>query len=172
MSTTDAFTSLFDRMPDLVHSAVEGLSADDLSRSPGPGANTIAWLVWHLSRVEDDHVAKAGSALGQDSVEQVWVRDGFADRFGLPLPPKDTGFGHSPERVREVRVEGELLEDYHRAVHEQTRQFLAGLGDKDWETVVDTHWDPPVTLLARMTSVANEVAQHAGQAAYVRGLIT
>ena len=172
MSTTDAFTSLFDRMPDLVHSAVKGLSADDLSRPPAPGANTVAWLVWHLSRVEDDHVAKAASALGQDGVEQVWVRDGFAERFGLPLPPKDTGFGHSSEQVSQVRVDGELLEDYHRAVHEQTQQFLAGLDDTDWETVVDTHWNPPVTLLSRMTSVANEVAQHAGQAAYVRGLVT
>jgi len=172
MSTTDAFTSLFDRMPDLVHSAVKGLSVGDLSRPSSPGANTIAWLVWHLSRVEDDHVAKAASALGQHGVEQVWARDGFADRFGLPLPPKDTGFGHSPEEVRTVRVEGDLLEDYHRAVHEQTQKFLRGLNDEDWGTVVDTHWDPPVTLLARMTSVANEVAQHVGQAAYVRGLLT
>ena len=172
MSTTDAFTSLFDRMPDLVHSAVKGLSADDLSRPPAPGANTVAWLVWHLSRVEDDHVAKAASALGQDSVEQVWMSDGFADRFGLPLQPKDTGFGHSPEQVGQVRAEGELLEDYYRAVHEQTKTFLAGLDDGDWDTVVDTHWDPPVSLLARMTSVANEVAQHVGQAAYVRGLLS
>ena len=172
MSTTDAFTSLFDRMPDLVHSAVKGLSADDLSRAPSAGANTIAWLVWHLSRVEDDHVATAAVALGRKGFEQVWTRDGFAGRFGLPLPPDDTGFGHSAEQVAQVRADGALLEDYHRAVHEQTQRFLAGLGEEDWESVVDRHWDPPVTLLARLTSVANEVAQHVGQASYVRGLLS
>ncbi|MEO6019023.1 MAG: DUF664 domain-containing protein [Knoellia sp.] len=171
MSTTDAFTSLFDRMPDLVQSAVEGLSADDLARRPTRSGNTIAWLIWHLSRVEDDHVTNSATALGQDRMEQVWIRDGFAGRFALSLPLEDTGFGHSPEQVREVRVEGELLMHYYRAVHEQTQQFLAGLDDKAWETVVDTRWDPPVTLLARITSVANEVAQHVGQAAYVRGLL-
>lgn len=172
MSTTDAFTSLFDRMPDLVHSAVKDLAADDLSRSPSSGANTIAWLVWHLSRVEDDHVATAAAALGHKGFEQVWVRDGFAGRFGLPLPPDDTGFGHSAEQVAQVRADGALLEDYHRGVHEQTQRFLGRVGEEDWESVVDTHWDPPVTLLARLTSVANEVAQHVGQASYVRGLLS
>lgn len=171
-TAADAFTALFDRMPALVRDAVGDLPADDLARRLDPDANTIAWLVWHLARVEDDHVSKAAEALGrEDLTEQVYVADGFADRFGLPFPTEAHGYGMSSEEVGQVRAPGDLLVDYYDAVHEKTGAFLAGLSEDDWEWVVDESWTPPVTLLARITSVANEVAQHVGQAAFVRGVI-
>ncbi|UAL30625.1 DinB family protein [Nocardioides rotundus] len=171
-TAADAFTALFDRMPALVRDAVGDLAADDLARRLDPDANTIAWLVWHLARVEDDHVSKAAEALGRDDLaEQAYVADGFADRFGLPFPTEAHGYGMSSEEVGQVRAPGDLLVAYYDAVHEKTGAFLGTLSDDDWERVVDTSWTPPVTLLARITSVANEVAQHVGQAAFVRGVI-
>ena len=58
---------------------MDGLSDDDLAWRPDPEANSIAWLVWHLTRIEDDHVA------GVAGTTQVWDDDGWADRFGLPF---------------------------------------------------------------------------------------
>ncbi|MFV0525899.1 MAG: mycothiol transferase [Acidimicrobiales bacterium] len=172
MTLAATFTELFDRMPALVRDAVGGLSADDLARRIDPGANTVAWLIWHLTRVEDDHVAAAAAVLGRvELAEQAYTTDGFVDRFALPFPPEAHGYGMTTEQVGQVRADGDLLVGYYDAVHARTIAFLDGLAEADWGRVVDERWDPPVTLLVRMASVANEVAQHVGQAALVRGVV-
>ena len=58
--------------------AVEGLSDDQLAARAGRDANPIAWLVWHLTRVQDDHVADVAGT------EQVWTAQGFVDRVANP----------------------------------------------------------------------------------------
>lgn len=156
----------FGRVREEVHATVDGLAADVLDARPGPGANSVAWLVWHLTRVQDDHIA---DAFGLD---QVWLTQGWEKDFGLGLPARDTGYGHSPAQVAKVRVDSaDLLTGYYDAVHEQTVQALRGLAAKDLERVVDERWDPPVTLGVRLVSVLSDDLQHIGQAAYVKGLV-
>ncbi|SIN41959.1 mycothiol transferase [Micromonospora cremea] len=166
MDVSDLLTEAYDRLPDLVRAAVDGLTPEQLHWAPGPGANTIGWLVWHLTRVQDDHVA---DLLDTD---QIWVSGDWAGRFGLTADPADTGYGHSPAQVAAVRPESaQALIDYYEAVSGRTRQFLAGLRAADLDRVVDEAWDPPVTLGVRLVSVAEDDLQHVGQASYVRGLI-
>ena len=153
------------RVRETVHTAVDGLDEEQLAHRVDPRANSIAWLVWHLTRIEDDHVAGvAGSA-------QVWHTDGWVERFALPFERDDTGFGHSAEEVAGVRVGADLLAGYHDAVHARTVAYLRTLADGDLAEVVDTRWDPPVTRGTRLVSVVNDTTQHAGQAAFVRGLV-
>ncbi|CAL9645193.1 DinB family protein [Streptomyces sp. Tu 3180] len=166
MHAKDILIDGFGRIREEVHAAVEGLGPDGLNARPGPGANSVAWLVWHLTRVQDDHVA---DAFGLD---QVWLSQGWEKRLGLGLPRRDTGYGHSPAQVAEVRVDsGGLLTGYHDAVHEQTLGALRALTAKDLERIVDERWDPPVSLGVRLVSVLSDDLQHVGQAAYVRGLL-
>ncbi|MEV5934476.1 DUF664 domain-containing protein [Streptomyces sp. NPDC093250] len=166
MHAKDILIDGFGRIREEVHAAVEGLGPDELAARPGPEANSIAWLVWHLTRIQDDHVA---DAFGLD---QVWLSDGWEKRFGLGLPRHDTGYGHTPAQVAKVRVDsGDLLTGYYDAVHEQTLGALRTLTAKDLERVVDERWDPPVTLGVRLVSVLSDDLQHVGQAAYVRGLV-
>jgi len=103
--------------------------------------------------------------------EQAWTAEGWADRFGLPLPPADTGYGHSSKQVAAVRASGELLTGYHDAVFRNTTSYVQGLAEADLDRVVDEAWDPPVTLGVRLVSVISDDLQHAGQAAYLRALI-
>jgi uncharacterized damage-inducible protein DinB len=56
-------------------------------------------------------------------------------------------------------------------VHARSAEFLRGLSDEDLDRVVDTNWDPPVTLGVRLVSVLSDDFQHLGQAAYLRGLL-
>ena len=49
--------------------------------------------------------------------------------------------------------------------------MLEGLSPADLDRIVDRRWDPPVTLGVRLVSIADDCLQHAGQAAYVRGLL-
>lgn len=166
MNTSELLIEAYGRTRDEVHGAVNGLSADQLAWQPNPGANSIGWLVWHLTRVQDDHIADVAE------LEQVWTADGWFDRFDLQLDPADTGYAHGPDQVATVKIASpDLLTDYLDAVLEQTLTYLRGLGDADLDRVVDTNWDPPVTLGARLVSVVDDDTQHAGQAAYVRGLL-
>lgn len=172
MDISGVMQEQLDRVPDLVESVVADLDVDALGYRPDAEANPIGWLVWHLTRVQDDHLAGAASALGWDQLtDQIWTTDGFAERFDLPFDDGAIGYGQSSDEVGQVRVPADLLVDYHRAVHERTTRFLATVEDEEWDAVVDDRWDPPVTLTARLASVLGDVLQHVGQAAYVRGLL-
>lgn len=166
MTPADLLIEAFGRTHEGGLTVLDGLTKEQLTYQPGPGANTIAWLVWHLTRVQDDHIADVAGS------EQVWTAQDFDSHFDLPLTVEDIGFGHTPEQVTLVRAEAGLLADYLSAVHAQTVAWIANLTESDLERVVDTRWDPPVTLGTRLVSVVDDDAQHIGQAAYVRGLIT
>lgn len=144
---------------------VEGLAVEQLAARPTPDANSIAWLVWHLARVQDDHVAEVAG------IEQVWTAQGYADRFDLPFETGDIGYGHSSEQVGQVRADADLLASYLSAVHAQSVGFLRGVDEADLDRVVDERWDPPVTLGVRLVSVVDDDTQHVGQAAYARGVL-
>jgi hypothetical protein len=157
---------LYGRIPPLAHDAVSGVGVVGLVEPPSPGANTIAWLVWHAARVQDHHIAEIIDA------DQVWVGADWARRFGLDPDPSNTGYGHSPDDVATVRPERpEVLVEYLDAVDLRTRTFLTNLTPAELDRIVDRRWDPPVTLGVRLVSIADDGLQHLGQAAYVRGVL-
>ncbi|GAA1199674.1 DUF664 domain-containing protein [Prauserella alba] len=159
-------TDAFGRVREIIRDVVEGLDADALAERLDPEANSIGWLVWHLTRVQDDHVADVAGR------EQCWTADGWFDRFGLPFPPGDIGYGHSSSDVAAVRVsDPELLVGYHEAVYAQTVDYIAGITDPDLDVVVDESWNPPTTLGVRLVSVVGDTMQHAGQAEFIRGIL-
>lgn len=166
MHARDILIDGYGRIQEEVHAVLDGLGPDELNARPAPDANSVAWLVWHLTRVQDDHVADAFD------LDQVWQAQGWEKRFGLGLPRHDTGYGHSAAKVAKVRVDAaDLLTGYYDAVHEQTLGVLRELPAKDLERIVDERWDPPVSLGVRLVSVLSDDLQHIGQAAYVRGLL-
>ncbi len=156
----DSFTRLIEHVDDLT----DGLTDDISDYRPTPEANSIAWLIWHSARVQDIQLAHVAG------VEQVWTRGGWVDRFGLDLPPNDTGYGHGPDEVAKVRAPAELLSGYYHAVHKLTLEYIASVSADELRRVVDTNWDPPVTASARLVSIIDDCAQHLGQAAYLRGI--
>jgi hypothetical protein len=166
MTSAHLLTDAFDRIRGVVHQVVRGLTPQELEFRVGGEANSIAWLVWHLTRIQDDHVADAAGRA------QVWTSQGWAERFDLPFPASETGYGHSADDVAAVRVESAaLLTGYHDAVCEQTIGYVRTVTDDDLGRIVDRSWDPPVTLGVRLVSVVSDDLQHAGQAAFVRGLL-
>jgi hypothetical protein len=165
MDVAALLLELYGRIPPLVDAAVDGLDAQELTRSPGPGANTIGWLVWHLTRVQDHHVAEL---LERD---QLWVDGPWAPRIGVAPDADDIGYGHDRAQMEAVRPDGpDVLVDYLGAVDRRTCELLATLTPDDLSRIVDRRWDPPVTLGVRLVSIADDSLQHVGQAAYLRGL--
>lgn len=165
MNTAELLADAFGRVQSVVHQAVRGLSPEQLAVRLDDDANSIAWLVWHLTRVQDDHVAEVAD------LPQVWTKQGWADRFALPFDASATGYGQGSADVAAVRVSAELLLGYHDAVLDQTLKYVAGLSDVNLDRVVDSNWDPPVTLGVRLVSVIDDDAQHAGTADFIRGVL-
>ena len=166
MDSSALLLELYGRIPPLAARVVHGLDVATLTRPPAPGANTIAWLVWHLARVQDHHVAEL---LGTD---QLWVTGDWAGTFALEPDPDNTGYGHTAEQVLAVQpTSPSVLTDYLGAVQAGTVEMLEGATEAGLDRIVDRRWDPPVTFGVRLVSVADDSLQHLGQAGYVRGLL-
>jgi len=162
MTTPELLTDAFDRIRGLVTRTLDSADRERLTFRVDPEANTIGWLVWHLTRIQDDHIA---DAMG---VDQLWPD--WADRFGLPFALDATGYGQSADDVAAVDVEPSLLRGYFVEVADRTAGWVSGLTDADLARVVDEDWDPPVTLAVRLVSVISDDLQHAGQANFISGV--
>lgn len=166
MDTNDVLADAFGRIVGDFELALVGLTPDELAFRPDPGANSIAWLAWHATRVQDDHVAALADR------RQAWTEAGFQERFGMDFDPRDIGFGHTSDQVAAVRPKGpEILVEYLRAVTERTHAYLERVDASELDRIVDRNWDPPVTAGVRLVSVIDDSIQHAGQALFVRGMI-
>ena len=132
MDWKDLLTDGYGRVLEVLEHTLQGLTEDDLNWQPRQDCNSIGWLTWHLTRVQDDHVA---SLVGE---EQLWTKDGWCVKFNRPLDPKDIGFGHSPEQVAAFKSPPvEPLLSYHQAVLERTNHYFLSLSSSDL--------DPPIS---------------------------
>ena len=165
MTSGDLLVDAFGRVPAELIRVIGALTPEQLAFRVDDRANSIGWLAWHLTRIQDDHLAAAASA------EQVWLAGGWAERFGLPFDVAATGYAHSSADVARVRVTWQLLRGYADAVHQSTVTYVTPLVDADLERIVDTRWSPPVTLGVRLVSVVADGLQHVGQAAFIRGIV-
>lgn len=166
MDCKDLIVDGLNRVEEDFAQAVAGLSADQLAFRPAEHANSIAWLAWHLTRIQDDHVSELAER------EQAWIEGGWHERFGKTADPSDTGFGNGPAEVAAIRPEGpDVLLEYYAAVQARSLEYVQRLSCAEMDRVIDTRWDPPVTIGVRLVSVVNDCTQHVGQMAYVRGLV-
>ncbi len=166
MELNELLADLFGRIDEHVHEVLDLIDPALLTAAPVEGANPIGWLIWHLTRVQDSHIAELVEE------DQVWVTGDWGAVFGVPSDPANHGYGHSAEDVAAIRPESVLvLLEYYRAVAVRTRTFLGSITTADLNRIVDPNWDPPVSLGVRLISIADDDMQHAGQAAYVRGLL-
>ena len=164
MTPSALLLELYGRIRPLAARSVDGLTADQLHQTPSPGTNSIGWLVWHLARVQDHHVAELVDR------GQVWVSGDWPDRFGLSADPSNIGYGHTADDVASVRPDGpESLLAYLDAVEAPTRELITTVTEADLDRIVDRRWDPPVSMGVRLVSIADDSLQHVGQALYLRG---
>jgi len=164
MESRELLTDSFERIDQLVRDIADGLGAEELNHRPDGTGNPIGWLLWHLTRVQDDHVA------GLADTAQLWPT--WQQRFGLPFDESTVGYGHSSAEVDQVRIsDPALLVGYHAEVHEATLRYMEKVDAAELDRIVDSRWDPPVTAGVRLVSIEGDCLQHLGQAAYVRGLL-
>ena len=167
MEWQELITDGYGRVLEELEVALTGMTQADLDQQPHPDCNSMGWLAWHLTRVQDDHIA---DLMGE---EQLWLKDGWYARFNRAPDAKDIGWGHSSEQVSAFRSpDVETLLAYHRAVLEQTKRYIATLSLADLDRELNEPWFQPLpTVGVRLVSIMSDDLQHAGQVAYLRGLL-
>jgi hypothetical protein len=167
MNSQELLTDGYGRIPSFLEHVLDGLPGDKLDWRPHPDANSIGWLIWHLVRQQDAQVA---ALMGE---EQLWISMGFHSRFSRPADPLDSGFGQTPEQVAAFKSpEAPVLLDYAGAVVERSVSYLSRLSEEDLDRGLDEpQYTPLPTVGVRLISILEDSQFHAGQAAYIRGLI-
>lgn len=157
----------YGRVLEALEEALDGLTQDDLNQQPNPDCNSTGWLTWHLTRVQDDHIA---DLMGE---EQLWISKDWHAKFNRVPDSRDIGFGHSSEDVAAFKSPAvETLLGYHRAVLERTKRYISSLSANDLDRELNEPWYQPLpTVGVRLISIMSDDLQHAGQVAYVRGLL-
>ena len=164
MESKELLLDAYSHIRRIVHQAADGLSQEQLAYRPEEGSNSIAWLVWHLTRIEDSHLAAV------TQLEEAWLTEGWSERFGLP-GSTSVGYDDGPEQVAAIRPDADLLLGYHGRVNGRVLEYLPGVDATELDRIVDTGYDPHVTAGVRLVSVISDNLQHAGQARYLRGMI-
>ena len=164
MEWQELICDIYERISQVMEKALDGLGVDDLNQQPNPDSNSMGWLAWHLTRVQDRAIS---SLIGE---EQLWIKDKWASKFNRSGDPQDFGLRHSSEDLAAFKspdVKTHLA--YHRSVLEQTKRFIISLSESDLDRKV-THPVYP-TVRAHVVGTISDNLQHAGQIAYVRGLL-
>jgi hypothetical protein len=167
MHIREPLLDAFGRINDGMRLTLDGLTAEQLAFRPSEQANSIAWLAWHVARLQDDHISNLAGR------PQAWVTEGWHARFDKPANAHDIGFGDSPRQVAAIRPESpRVLLDYFAVVHQRSLEYVRSLEPEHLDRVLDEpQWDPPVTVGVRIVSVIGDCMQHLGQMAYIRGLL-
>jgi hypothetical protein len=155
------------RVLQVLEAALDGLTQGDLNKQPHPDGNSMGWLTWHLTLVQDHKIADLMAE------EQLWISDGWYARFNRAPDSSDIGFGHSSEDLVAFRSpDVSTLLGYHRAVLEASKRRISTLTSEDLDRELNEPWFKPLqTVGVRLVSVLSDKLQHTGQVAYLRGLL-
>jgi uncharacterized damage-inducible protein DinB len=143
---------------------LEGLTPAEVRWQPTLHTNHIAWLVWHMARVEDRWVSRVRQR------PEVWTADGWADRFHMD--PTSGGNGQTMEEVRAMPALPltDLLA-YFAAVRAVTRQYLERATEADLSRENPRSRGGVVTGSWIVGHLLVEESQHLGQVALLRGMM-
>ena len=153
------------RIQNTIRRALDGITPEQLYYRPVENANSVAWVIWHLTRVQDHHMS---DLLGK---EQLWVSGGWHTKFDMPADASNTGTGHTSEQVASIRPDAATLQAYYDAVYERSKEVLSSLTPADLDKEInEPQYNPLPTIGVRLVSIISDNTQRAGQAAYIRGL--
>lgn len=168
MSTWQELTrGLIHRIEQETLAVLDGLDPVLLDVVVEPGANSIGWLLWHLTRSHDRNVSEIRGA------EQLWTTDGWHARFNRTADPCDTGYQHTSNQAAAFRSPHvDVFCGYHHAVVQMIDCYLdTAAADDLGRLALSPTLDITLPVQHRLTGVINEGLQHVGQAAMIRGIL-
>ena len=165
MDAQELFLGALARTDGDLKRAVEGLSRDELMAQPaGPRSNPIGWLLWHLSRGQDNIGSRA---VGKPTV---WASQKWYEKFGLEEAPAP----FTPDTVNTFDPKDlDTITGFYDAVYASTQEWAKALKEADFEREAPpaNPNQPPRKVKELLAIILNDNIQHIGQIAYLRGMI-
>ena len=129
MDATDAMKNGLTSMHDLLDSAVDRMTVDQLNFRASEGGITAFFSLWHYVRTEDNIV---NFVIQRQNT--VWLNGGYDELFGLPRTSQGTGM--TDAEAREVRIEDlDSWFEYQRQVWAATDTYLETLDANSMEDI-------------------------------------
>jgi uncharacterized damage-inducible protein DinB len=167
MDVKEFILKALERTPMMLANALKDVRPDELKWRPGPQANSIGFILWHVTRSEDRFI----HTLIQQK-PQVWEQPKWHQLFpNLPSDPAATGYGFTSDQVAEFQMpKQEDLMQYNQAVRAATVDFLKGLPQDELNKTIDHPRLGKITYAEVMALLLGEINSHIGQMDYIRGL--
>ena len=166
MAATNVISTALERNWGMVDNAINSLDEDDLIRQPNDQSNSAAWLLWHMNRVVDNMIHTR-----LQSQTQLWVREGWHQKFGMSDEESDFGMGWTAEQVAAWKAPSrDVLLGYYEANKASAREYLSSLKDGGLDESVLV---PPANEVRAVSDILGVLVYdnvvHGGQIAYLRG---
>ncbi|MGH2600250.1 MAG: DinB family protein [Dehalococcoidia bacterium] len=148
------------RLHALLEKGVEDLRPEEWHATPYPASNSIAFVLWHYARTEDNIIR----FLLQDRRPTVWMEGGYAEKLGLP--PVAQGTGMTLEEAQSLHI-GDLdtFREYMTQVWQSTDDFLANPDESRFDEVITVR---PLGEMPRIRALGQVCLTHGfGHAGHV-----
>ena len=167
MAANEGLLIAHQRNWEMIDAALETLDDSLLARQPAENCNSVAWIMWHMSRVVDTFIHTRLQGL-----PQLWLQSGWAQKFGMDADPEDRGVGWTGEQVAAWKAPAKDVQlGYYQAVKEEAEKYISSLSDGDLQVVSVIPPTPePRSVAAALGQMTWDAVAHGGQIAYLRGL--
>ena len=161
METKELILSSLGQSQGYLTGALDGLTQEEAVWSPGPECNSIAFILWHMTRVEDFFVNRV-----LQRGQELYVAEGWQEKLGTP----DKAFQFTVEELQAWPVPRmEFLRGYVDSVRQKTLAFIESSPPEKMSELARPD-RPPDTIGAILGRMSTETALHVGQIAYLRGV--
>ncbi len=166
MPATDTTMSALERNWDMIDTALADLDWDIMASQPNSQSNSISWLLWHMTRVADRFIH-----FRLQEKSQLWIAEGWNEKFGMAPDPQDFGMGWSADQVEAWQSPAKDIQlGYYQAVNAATRDYLQPLSASDLEHHIPFPAPPDTSSVGQVLGVLVwDNIVHGGQIAYLRG---
>ena len=142
--------------------ALDGLTQEEVAWSPKAECNSIAFILWHIARVEDFFVNRV-----IQRENELYESGGWQEKLGTPVK----AYQYSAEELQAWQVPKlEDLREYFNSVREKTLAFLNSIPPEKLSEVPRPDRSPD-SIGTTLSRISTEIAMHVGQIAYLRGML-
>jgi hypothetical protein len=108
------------------------VSPELMRQRPHPRVNSIAWNMWHITRVED-----AGLNRFVMDRSQVFDEDNWMERLNIPWRHHGTDMTFAEVDELNQRIDLSALQEYSRFVQLRTREIISALSPSDLDPIME-----------------------------------
>jgi hypothetical protein len=152
MKTHELIHQELHRLHALLEKGTADLSPEEWHATPCETGNSIAFIMWHYVRTEDNIIR----FLLQDRRPTVWMEGGYAEKLGLP--PVAQGTGMSLEDAQSLRIgDFDTFRRYMEETWASTDEYLKNPNESVFDEIITVR---PLGEMPRIRALGQVCGSH------------